>query len=205
VKFRLERRSGDDVRAIWLVAFLAAGFGWYFIEARFEHAIRDTQARTESMYRRMVVNERIVQQSQMLSRVQATALSDLRRVSHETSLSATTAQLILALDSSAKRNGTPVTAVEPEAVQPRAVARQQDSSLSATGLTIKAHGKFRGLLRFIEDLTHHATLLSVSDTQLEVANGEQERAEPKLDATIHATLYRLHIPPQLEKPVATDK
>jgi hypothetical protein len=201
---RLQRRPGDDVRAIWFLALLVLGFGSYFIEARFEAAISGVQENTESLYRRMVANERIVQRSKILIRVQNAAVDDLRRVSHETSLSATTAELVLELDASAKRYGTQIIGVEPNGVLPgpAGVTQHANDGLSATPFTIRAHGKFRGLLQLIEDLSHHRTLISVSDTQLELASGEAEQTQPKLDATIHATLFRLHMSPELEETVA---
>jgi hypothetical protein len=196
MKFRLERRRGDDVRVLWLIAVLIVGFGSYFIETRFERAIGIAHDNTESLYRRMVANERIVQEAGALRQLETTAMSDLRRVSHETSLSVTTAALVAALDRSAQTYHTSVTGLEPGIgkLTPGSPPSIRDERLIATDLTIKVCGRFRDLLRFVEDLSHHRTLISVSDTQLAIASGESERHEPKLDATIHATLYRLRLP-----------
>jgi len=194
VKLELQRRPGDDVRALWLLAAFIAGFGWYWIDARFERAIAAAHENSESLYRRTVSNERIVQQAATLSRWQNAALADLKRVSHETSLSVTTAVLVTTLDKSAKRYDTQITDVEPAAAAAKPAASfARDGALSETALTIKARGRFGNLLQFVEDLSHHRTLISVNDTQLTVASGEADRRQPKLDATIHAMLYRLRM------------
>jgi len=205
VRLHLQRRPGDDVRAVWLLAILIAGAGLYCIETRYEGAIRLAHDNTESLYRRMVANERIVQQAGVLRRLEAQAMRNLRRVSHETSLSVSTAALVATLDSSANLYHTEVTGLEPSQVQSSQAPPKgaDDRRLSATEITIRARGEFRNVLRFVEDLSHHATLISVSDTQLALANRENERPEPQLDATIHATLYRLQMPaPNKETRVA---
>jgi Tfp pilus assembly protein PilO len=66
--------------------------------------------------------------------------------------------------------------------------------LQATPLSIRINGTFRGILGFVEDLSHHATLIRVTDTELALASSAQSNAaQPRLDATIHATLYRLQL------------
>jgi hypothetical protein len=209
VKPRFERRTGDDVRAAWLLAVIIVGYGAYFIGTHYERAIAQAHDVTESLYRRTVANERIIQEAGMLSRVQSTTLNDLRRVSHETSLSLTTAELVATLDRSGSAFRTRVTELEPAPMQSSlAIAKPSvaDTALSATEITIKARGQFRNLIRFVEDLSHHRTLLRISDTQLAIAARGDDTRSPNLDAIIHATLYRLHMPgPTREVRLAADR
>lgn len=205
MKLQLQRRPGDDVRAVWLLAVLIVTVGAYCIETRYERAIGLAHDRTEVLYRRMVANERIVQQAGSLRKLETQAMNDLRRVSHDTSLSVSTAALVATLDRSANLYHTEVTGLEPSQGQtPSLTAKgaDDDRRLSATQITIRARGGFRNVLRFVENLSHHATLISVSDTQLVLANRENDEPEPQLDATIHATLYRLQMPAPKETRIA---
>jgi Tfp pilus assembly protein PilO len=101
------------------------------------------------------------------------------------------------LHSSAMAFDTSVVEVQPGAAQ------NSGAELQANALTIRVNGKFRNILRFVENLSHHSTLINVSDTEMALANGtERDAEEPRLDATIHATLYRLQLQGHREVRVA---
>ncbi len=197
MKVRLTVRPGDDVRGMWLLALLILGFGFYLILNHYEREIAQAHALAESFYRRTVANDRIVQEAAALARVQSAAQADLQRVSRATSLSASTAGLVSTIDRSAAAFHTQIVSLEPAPASPsHGKARLADDALLLSTLTIRVRGRFRDLLGFIEDLSdlsHHRELLRISDTQLGIASGQRDAHEPKLDAAIHAELYRIHL------------
>jgi Tfp pilus assembly protein PilO len=188
VKLEWRSRQGDDVRALWLLAVLVLCAGSLYIRARYQSAISTAEDRTESLYRQTVADARIVRQSGRLGAIERQALDDLDRVSHDTSISASTANLLGMLHQSARTYDTRVEELQPQSGQ------TETGALQATPLSIRINGTFRGILGFVEDLSHHATLIRVTDTELALASSAQSNAaQPRLDATIHATLYRLQL------------
>jgi Tfp pilus assembly protein PilO len=186
--FDIRVRAGDDVRALWLLAAAIVLGGMAFLHARYENAISASFARTESLYRETAATARLIRQAPRLETLYRQARGDLSRVSREVSLPAATANLLATLYASSRTLHTQVVDVEP------GVTPNTPDELQATPLTIRVSGTFRNILRFVEDLSEHATLVSVSDTELALASGSQRAAiEPQLDATIHATLYRLQL------------
>lgn len=193
-------RAGDDVRAIWLFALCVLIGGSFYVQTQYQTAITLSHERTETLYRETVANMRIVRQAAGLHAIQIRAQADLARVSHDSSLSGTTARLLFMLHGSAAAFDTHILEVRPGDAQPSAPGK----SLRATALTIRVRGKFRDILGFIEDLSHHATLISVSDTEMAPANDTEDGAmELRLDATIHAIMYRLTAPSDKELRVAS--
>lgn len=200
MKLEMRFRAGDDVRALWLLALCVVIAGSYYVQTRYQTAIAASHERTETMYRQTVADMRIAREAASLQAIQTRAKADLARVSHDTSLSGTTASLLAMLHSSANKFTTRVLAIQP-GISPPAAAT---GALRATALTIRVRGEFRDILGFVEDLSHHATLISVSDTEMALATGEESReGEPRLEATIHATLYRLALPDDKEVRVAS--
>ena len=189
MKIRLRFRTGDDERVLWFVAAIILGLGSYLIETRYHSAILQAHAKTESLYRETVANRRTIAQATALRRIQKVVEKDLRSISREQSISMTTAALLLTLQRSALQHRTLILGVEP------GKSDNTDMRLLQTDLTLRVEGGFRDILGFVEDLPHHRTLISVTDTQLAVAQNSNDTAgAPKLDATIHAALYRLRLP-----------
>ncbi|HET9097474.1 MAG TPA: hypothetical protein VFN37_12485 [Candidatus Baltobacteraceae bacterium] len=165
--------------------------GSLYVQTQYQPAIALSRERTETLYRETVANMRVVRQAAGLHALQLRAQADLARVSHDSSLSGATASLLFMLHGSAATFDTHILEVRPGDAQPSA----SGESLPATALTIRVRGKFGDILAFIEDLSHHATLISVSDTEMApAADSEKSAMEPRLDATIHATMYRLILP-----------
>ncbi|HKU66885.1 MAG TPA: type 4a pilus biogenesis protein PilO [Candidatus Baltobacteraceae bacterium] len=197
MKVELRLRPGDDVRAIWLIALGVLVAGFFYVQTRYQSEISAAYDRTEILYHRTLADTRLVQQASRLRTLEAQARDDLSRVSHDSSLAATTANLLGMLHASARTFDTRVEEVQPGNPQ---AGRE---ALQATPLVIRLNGRFRNILAFVEDLSHHATLISVSDTEIALANDSQrDAAEPRLDATVHATLYRLEMPAEKELRVA---
>lgn len=194
MKFEMRFRPGDDVRMIWMLAAILLFGGLFAVETRYQAAISASYDHAETLYRETVADNRLIGEAAVLSRIQNRAEGDLMRISHDATLSANTANLLSMLHASAQRFGTKIMAVQPGA-DPEETADESEPALQPSSLTIRIRGTFRDLLSFVEDLSHHATLLSVSDTEMSLANGDAASAqEPRLDATVHATLYRLRLP-----------
>ena len=62
----------------------------------------------------------------------------------------------------------------------------------ATPFTIAAQGEFTSLLRFIQELPRRKTLVGIDSAQLAISKASVAEG-PRLNGTIHATLYRLLI------------
>lgn len=196
MKFELRFRAGDDVRLLWIAALCVLIGGAYYVQTHYQVAIGASHDRTELLYRQTVANVRIAAESASLRAIESRAESDLTRVSHDSSLSASTASLLSTLNASAKTFDTRIVELRSGDVMPAQSGEKDDTltakALQATPVTIRVRGKFGDILRFVEDLSHHATLINVSDTEMTVANDDEIKSpEPRLDATVHATMYRL--------------
>ena len=186
MKVRLRFRAGDEVRALWFLAVIILGLGSYLIETRYQFAIVQAHVKTESLYRETVANRRTIAQASALRHIQKVVENDLRSISQEQSISMTTAAMLITLQRSALQHHMVILGVEP------GKSGHTDTRLLQTDLTLRVEGGFQAILGFIEDLPHQRTLISVTDTQLALAQGSNDTAgAPKLDATIHAALYRL--------------
>ncbi len=170
----------------------------YLMYVHYERPVAEAYRRSEWLYAQTAANEQIVAHAAQLKRLHARALANLRRISMETSLSVSTANVILDLQTSAQQFGITILSIEPGAqaqtaalpVAPSPV--KPHTGLSQTPLTVRARGTFHPLLHFISALSKQRTLLSVNDTSFALAaTAGKAHAAPLLDATIHATLYRL--------------
>lgn len=194
------RFNEDHARLVWAAAAATLLAGSYFVHARYEPAIAASYARSETLYAQTQANERTVREAANLRLVQARAETDLAHVLKNQSLPMTTAEFLSTLERIAHGFNTRVLQLQP------GVAASADPALHATPLTIEVEGTFRNIVGFIDDLSHHSTLVSVSDTALALSGADsRSAAEPRLDATIHATLYRLAIPNERSPGAAADQ
>jgi Tfp pilus assembly protein PilO len=185
-----------DVRAVWLFALCVFFGGGVYVVMGYERAIAASYDRTAALYRQTTVATRLIRESAHIRGIERQARTELARISHDSSSSETTAQLLATLQSAARTFATPIVLLHPEPVQ------ASPGPLQATPLTIHISGTFRNILRFVEDLSHHATLMDVSDTEIALTHSAQNNAaQPLLEATIHATLYRLQLPRTKETPI----
>jgi hypothetical protein len=194
MKLDMRFRPGDDIRILWILVVVVLLGGSFYVQTRYQSAISESYDHSETLYRETVADNRIIGEAAVLSRIEKRAENDLKRVSHDTTVSASTANLLSTLHASAKRFRTSIVAVQPGTV-PASTASESEPALQPNSLTLRLRGTFRDVLGFVEDLSHHATLLSVSDTEMSLANENGVNGfEPRLDATVHATLYRLRLP-----------
>lgn len=202
MKFDAYFRPGDEVRALWLLVAAILIAGSLYVHNRYQTAIAYSYDRSEVLYRDTVADNRIIAQAVVLTRLKRRAQADLVRVAHETTLSASTANLLSTLHASAARFSTRITAVQPGETTV-SEASQGLPALQGSPLTIRLRGRFRDTLRFVEDLSHHSTLISVLDTGMSLAHDAgTDTSQPLLDATVHATLYRLRLPEEREASLA---
>ncbi len=186
--------SGSQVRIVWIIAVGVLLVGYYCVDFRYQRAIGLIGQQTQVLFEKTAANERIVSQAVRLRLEQQRVDTDMARLSKDQSEAAVTAAFLTSLQRIGNRSHTQILAVEPA---------RSNSSLAAAGsiahdslvgipVSIRANGQFGDLLRFVEGLSHLGILLAVSDTQLSVSAGIGTRAQtPALDATIHATLYRI--------------
>lgn len=192
-------RAGDDVRLLWLLALFVLIGGSVYLQTQYQTAIGLSHQRTETLYRETVADERIIREAASLHAIQQRARDDLARVSQDGSLPGTTASLLSTLHHSAAAFNARVLEVQPGDTKIPTAA----SPLRATYLTIRIRATFRNILRFVENLSHHSTLISISDTEMVPANDWKRRSgELRLDATIHATMYRVALPAGKESGIA---
>jgi Tfp pilus assembly protein PilO len=172
------------VRLLWALTAIELFGGGIAIESRYRHSIERSRAAAEALYRSTMHNERLIAQAAELRAAQAAAEADLQHISMERSLSAATASLLSTLEVVAAREHAEISGVDPGRTT-------LEDRLLATDLTLRVRGKFRNIVSFVEDVSRQAVLLKVSNTELAIASEPEHAPEPNLDATVHATLYRL--------------
>ena len=174
--------------AVVLIAALAMISFVLIVSVHYERAAAMAYEQSERLYAEIQADRAIVARASGLQKMNAAALADLRRISKETSLSLSTANVIEDLQASAGRDGAAIAAIEPG---PAAQALPS-SGLARTPITIRARGTFAQLLHFVSTLSQQKTLVSVSDSSFALAqSGKPAQKNPLLETTVHATLYRL--------------
>lgn len=178
-----------NARALWCSAIVVSGIAAYIVLGRYEPAIASANAVTELLYAKTAANERTVQQSPVLHALENAAQRDLRAISADRSLAAATASLMIALQRSATRFGVRLDSIEPQAAQSDS-SPAADTGLLPTPIVLRVRGHFRNIVWFVNDLSRHATPVNVSGTNIALTHAAPG-ADPLLDATVQATLYRL--------------
>jgi Tfp pilus assembly protein PilO len=172
------------VRLLWILACGMLAGGAFCLESHYERTIGTSKATIETLYRDTVRNETIVAHADTLRAVQTAAERELRSISREHSLAAATASLLVTLQQTARRCHVDVLALQPGATT-------KERRLAATDLSLRVRGRFSDILAFLQDVPSHDNIISVSRTDLVLASDAGSAREPNLDATVHATLYRL--------------
>lgn len=198
MKLRVRLRAGEDVRAVWLCSVLLVLGGGFFIERHFEPAIAGARSRSETLYRETAADVRLVSEAAYVRAQERRARLELSAIEQDATLSESTARLLPVLHARAAAFGTSV-----RAVAPAGAATGAGTSLAAQPFTMTVRGTFRGVLGFIADLSHHSTLIGVGDAELAPVSGASRTGAQPLDATIHATLYRLQHPTEEEPHAAS--
>lgn len=210
---RVSLSPNGQVRALWLLAALILTAGLARVEAAYGAAIRTSQGDARELYARIAAGERTLSEQTALARAERAADADLERLAKDVPLAISTAGLLETLERNAAAAGVTVEGVEPQAAQAIAApASQSLAPVNAGGprllqndVLIRVSGRFDNLLRFVEALSHNRILIRVSGTDLvlSTAPGAQSGSRPVLDATVHATLYRLYVHPMEERRVAS--
>lgn len=189
-RLRLEHRIEDDARLLWVLAVTVLILGIYAARTRYEPAIAGANERGATYYARMTADERLLRRAASLKRVERTARAQLSGLRNET-LSAATAGLINDLQNAGSASGVRVTKLEPDSVPGQSAVPGNAADLLPQEVTVEAQGRFASLLRFIGSLTRQGSLVQITGTRFALVSGPRAGAQPVLDATIHAVLYRL--------------
>ncbi len=172
---------------VWLLALLVFMFGCRTIASR-ESSIAKASAATEELVRRIKTNDLAISQATMLRRREQLAWGDLMRVSGDLQPAVSVAEFLRRLEHVAAGLQLSVVSVTPSG-EPR-VSKPVSTALVPLPITVLVRGKFRSVVRFIQETTRQKTLTGLESAQLMVSSLASARTAG-LDATIHVTLYRL--------------
>lgn len=172
------------VRILWALSAAILISGVYRLQTHYERAIDASKTTIETLYRNTTRNQNVVAHATLLRAAQTAAEHDLHRISREHSLATVTASLLVTLQESARRCRVQVLALQPGTTT-------AEDRLIATSLSLRMSGTFGDLITFLQDISRHADIISVSRTDLALSTQSDGEKDPRLDATIHATLYRL--------------
>lgn len=176
------------VRVTWLiVAFVVGGVGFGCIWWPASQQISQRHARALELYDEANTIDAAIRRSSQLRDAQLRIRSDLAELGGIRTPGAVTAALLQLLHEESKRQSIEVREVAPDA-NARASVPKADL-LAPTELSIAVRGPFRNIVALVADLSRHDVLVDIHDIQLGAT--ESTRNAPVLDATLHATMYRL--------------
>ncbi len=182
LRIRPENRS----RLVWLLALLAFMFGCRTF-ASYESSIAKTSAATEELGRRIKTNDQVIAHAATLRRSEQLARADLMQVSIGQQPAVSTADFLRRLEYTAAQLQLSVVSVTPGEIP---ALKTVNRALVPLPVTVVIRGKFRSMVRFIQETTRQNALTELVSAQLVVSSLPSARAA-ELDATIHLTLYRL--------------
>ncbi|HEX5275246.1 MAG TPA: type 4a pilus biogenesis protein PilO [Candidatus Rubrimentiphilum sp.] len=172
---------------MWLLAVFVFVFGVRAI-ASHESAIAKASVATEELTRRIESNYRTLAQAETLRRREQLAWDDLLKISGGQQPAISVAEFLRRLKDMAWRRRLSVVSIIPgdESTPSKPASR----ALAPLPITILVRGKFRSLVRFIQEITRQRTLTGVESVKLMLSSIPSARTAG-LDATIHVTLYRV--------------
>ncbi|HEY8296747.1 MAG TPA: hypothetical protein VIG32_01820 [Candidatus Baltobacteraceae bacterium] len=190
----------QSARFVWLCAGLVLLAGYYPLGVRYQRAVDAAGEAAQGLYERASANERIIDQAVRLRHIESRVETDIARARPARAQAAGTAALLVSVAEVAARYHAHAISVAPagDAPRPASDASEPPPPLVGSDVEIRLRGRFRDLLHCIEELSHHGVLLFISDTQLALGNQAADAvgSTPELEATVHATLYRLAAPPR---------
>jgi hypothetical protein len=181
---------------LWIVALFILATGYFGITHHYEQQIAASAQRAQTLYDKANLNRRLISQSGKGQRLRRELRARLEGTLFDAAASVVTAMLLRDLDTLARRHGTPITAIAPQAPPkvPAPVATTVPQ-LQNEAIDISARGHFSDLLAFVAQLPHQHILLRVSQVTFAVSGTSKlESNRPILDAKIHALVYRLTKP-----------
>ncbi len=181
-------RAEDRPRIVWLLALLLFMLGCRTIASR-ESSIAKASVATEELVRRIRANDRAMADAVTLRRSEQLAWADLTQISGGQQPAVSVAGFLRGLERLAGRLQLAVVSVTPSESTAPKTAR---TALLPMPITVLVQGRFRSLVRFMQEATRQKTLIGLDSAQLMVSSLPAARAFG-LDATIRVTLYRLMI------------
>ena len=176
-------------RLSWLAsAALLLGVGIGLIWWPSARRIDELQEHARVMYERANRNQAIVERSVALRRIRLRVERDVRRLSGRSSLAAATAATIALVNGEARRFNVSIRQIAPDQVS--TAESDLKEQLAPYALEIGLRGRFSDMLALVSDLPRHEVLIGVAQVDLtSLARPSSDR--PELDATLHATIYRV--------------
>ncbi len=153
-----------------------------------ESSIAKASAATEELARRINANNLAIAEAAILRRRERLARDDLMQVSGGEQPAVSVAEFLRRLEYLAARLRLSVVSVTPSDGLP--AQKSVSKALVPLPVTVLVRGKFRSVVRFIQETTRQRTLTGLESAQLMVPSLPSASAAG-LDATIHVTLYRL--------------
>lgn len=173
---------------IWILTSVVLIGGYYGIAARYERALERSSAASGELQARIAVNELTLARASALRDQERRARDDLTRVSRENRLPRSTAELLEQLQRLGRAFHVLVISVVAQRKAPTPPKALED--LPATPFAMEVQGEFPSLLRFMQELPRHKTLIGIDSVQLALSRSKTQVGAP-LTGTIRATLYRL--------------
>jgi hypothetical protein len=171
-------------RLTWAcTAFVILGLGVGVVWWPSSQAISQVRRHAGEMYEEANHNDAIVRLAADLRAAQARVRADVNALGGTRSPGQVTAAALRLLEDEAKQRGVEIRSIVPSAAPITAGA------LVGTDVAIGARGPFRNIISFLADLPRHNVLMELRDAELISSDPTQKL--PSLDATVHATIYRL--------------
>jgi hypothetical protein len=157
-----------------------------------ERAIAKTRLAADELAGRIRSNDLAIAYAATLRREERLAWLDLSRFSGEQRAAVSAAEFLRRLGDIARRYQVSVVSITPAGES--ASAKTASTGLVPVPVTIVGRGRFRPIVRFIQEITRQESLTGLESAQITVSSLPAVRGAA-LDATIHLTLYRLALSP----------
>lgn len=180
---------------LWLVvAFVIFGLGVGLVWWPASQQVDQVRAHSRELYDEANRLDAAVERATQLQAAQGRIRSDLRTLGATRSTGALTAALLRLFHDEAKQSGVEIREISPEASA--AEQTKADGRLASYAVTVGLRAPFRNIVRLLADLPRHDVLIEVHDVRL--SSSASASGAPALDATLHATIYRVGSVPGTE-------
>ncbi len=178
-----------SIRLTWaLVALVIFGAGFGLVWWPFSQSIAAVRSHARELYEEANRNDAITLRASDLRAARARIHADLVTLGGVRSQGAVLSSTLRLLSEEGKRLRVDVRSIAPA----QHAGGETHDPLVGTDVAIAVRGSFRNIVDMIADVPRHDVLVEIHDAQLVSADTMQ--GLPKLDVTLHATIYRLTLP-----------